>query len=151
MRSLINNWANTIAIVSSRFFPYSDISNSNFIFFNRGKFAQVRRITHKKTGVVFAAKSIKRRRPRFGDVTSEIFHEIRVLLLTIPCNRIVHLHEVFETRTEFILVLELYVNTTRAYSLIQFNLDLLSTERQAVNCSKFLTITSALRSRFVVV
>lgn len=76
-----------------------------FVF--RGKFAQVRRICHKETGVNYAAKSIKRRRPRCGDVTSEILHEIRVLLTSDPCNRVVDVHEVFETPTEFILVLEL--------------------------------------------
>lgn len=78
-----------------------------FIFVYRGKFAQVRRICHKETGINYAAKSIKRRRPRCGDVTSEIFHEIRVLLTSVSCNRVVDVHEVFETPTEFILVLEL--------------------------------------------
>lgn len=75
--------------------------------FCRGKFAQVRRICHKETGINYAAKSIKRRRPRCGDVTNEILHEIRVLLTADLCNRVVDVHEVFETPTEFILVLEL--------------------------------------------
>ncbi|XP_017479203.1 PREDICTED: serine/threonine-protein kinase 17A-like [Rhagoletis zephyria] len=75
--------------------------------FARGKFAQVRRICHKETGIHYAAKSIKRRRPRCGDVTSEILHEIRVLLTSEHCNRVIDVHEVFETPTEYILVLEL--------------------------------------------
>lgn len=74
---------------------------------NRGKFAQVRRISHKKSGTLYAAKTIKRRRPRYGDATDEIMHEIRVLMTADPCQFIVGLHEVFETRTEFVLVLEL--------------------------------------------
>lgn len=52
---------------------------------------------------------MRKRRPRSGDVTDEIRHEIRVLMISTlnECDRIVKLYEVYETRTEFILVLEL--------------------------------------------
>lgn len=82
----------------------------NILFFQfkfRGKFANVHRIRHKQTGQVYAAKFLKKRRLRFGNVTDEILHEIRVLLTASTCDRIVHLHQVFETANEYILVLEL--------------------------------------------
>lgn len=87
--------------------PITDYYDLEKDCFARGKFAQVRRISHKKSGTLYAAKTIKRRRPRYGDATDEIMHEIRVLMTADPCQFIVGLHEVFETRTEFVLVLEL--------------------------------------------
>lgn len=50
---------------------------------------------------------MKRRRLRHGDVTDEILHEIRVLLSAADSDRIVRLYEVFETRLDFTLILEL--------------------------------------------
>lgn len=47
--------------------------------FFRGKFATVRRASHKTTGIRYAAKFIKKRR-RAADQTKEIIHEIAVLL-----------------------------------------------------------------------
>ncbi|UXI22601.1 hypothetical protein NH340_JMT08544 [Sarcoptes scabiei] len=76
-------------------------------YFARGKFAHVRRIKHKKTGLHYAAKTIKKRRLRVGDVTDEIKHEIRVLISSENCPYIVKLQEVYETKTDFTLVLEL--------------------------------------------
>lgn len=72
----------------------------------RGKFAQVRRCIHRETSVVYAAKAIRKRR-RAADATHEIFHEIRVLLLNSQSERIVNLYEVFETPSEYILMLEM--------------------------------------------
>ncbi|KAH7639909.1 serine/threonine-protein kinase-like protein [Dermatophagoides farinae] len=75
--------------------------------FARGKFACVRRVKHRQTGRQYAAKIMKRRRLRHGDVTDEILHEIRVLLSAADSDRIVRLYEVFETRLDFTLILEL--------------------------------------------
>jgi len=41
------------------------------------------------------------------DVVQEILHEIRVLLISSPCNRIIQLFSVFETSNEYVLILEL--------------------------------------------
>nr|XP_027199733.1 death-associated protein kinase related-like [Dermatophagoides pteronyssinus] len=75
--------------------------------FARGKFACVRRVKHRQNGRQYAAKIMKRRRLRHGDVTDEILHEIRVLLSVADSERIVRLYEVYETRLDFTLVLEL--------------------------------------------
>ncbi|CAG2110704.1 unnamed protein product [Medioppia subpectinata] len=72
----------------------------------RGKFAQVRRCVHKETAKTYAAKTIKKRR-RATDVSHEILHEIRVLLTTNQSDRIVKLYEVYETASEFVLMLEM--------------------------------------------
>ncbi|KAI1279594.1 Serine/threonine-protein kinase 17A [Halotydeus destructor] len=74
--------------------------------FARGKFAQVKRCKQRNSNQEYAAKCIRRRR-RTNDVTHEILHEIRVLLLAAKCQRIIQLHEVYETPTEFILILEM--------------------------------------------
>jgi len=74
--------------------------------FARGKFAQVRRCVHKETNKTYAAKTIKKRR-RANDVSHEILHEILVLLTASQSERIVKLHEVYETATEFVLMLEM--------------------------------------------
>ena len=68
----------------------------------RGQFASVRKCTHKLTGQRFAAKVLRKRRR-----LTDIYHEIAVLDAFADCNRIIKLHEVFETATEIILVLEL--------------------------------------------
>ncbi|XP_037075055.1 serine/threonine-protein kinase 17B-like [Pollicipes pollicipes] len=70
--------------------------------FARGQFASVRKCTHKLTGQRFAAKVLRKRRR-----LTDIYHEIAVLDTFADCNRIVQLHEVYETNTEIILVLEL--------------------------------------------
>lgn len=74
--------------------------------FARGKFATVKHCTHKITRTSYAAKYIKKRR-RCQDVTHEILHEARVLLIASSNERIVQLHEIFEDRSEYILILEL--------------------------------------------
>ncbi len=72
----------------------------------RGKFAAVRKCTHKITGIDYAAKFIRKRR-RSMDQRNDILHEIAVLKLAQNCGHIVNIHEVYETPTEMALVLEL--------------------------------------------
>ena len=84
----------------------SDIYDVEFRPFARGKFAQVKRCKHRVSGVEYAAKHIRRRR-RSTDVSNEILHEIRVLMMSTKTNRIIQLHEVFATPTEYVLILEL--------------------------------------------
>ena len=74
--------------------------------FARGKFATVKHCLHRTSKTPFAAKCIKKRR-RCQDVSHEIFHEVRVLMLASSCPRIVQLYSVFETSNEFVLILEL--------------------------------------------
>lgn len=74
--------------------------------FARGKFAAVRKCTHKVTGIEYAAKFIRKRR-RSMDQRNDICHEIAVLKLAQNCGHIVNIHEVYETPTEMALVLEL--------------------------------------------
>lgn len=77
-----------------------------FTFLYRGKFATVRRAMHKKTGVKFAAKFLRRRR-RAQCTLKEIRHEIAILLLCADSEHIVKLHSVHETSSEMALLLEL--------------------------------------------
>lgn len=74
--------------------------------FARGKFATVKHCTDKLTRTSYAAKYIKKRR-RCQDVSHEILHEARVLIIASSNERIVQLHEIFEDKSEYILILEL--------------------------------------------
>jgi serine/threonine kinase 17 len=76
------------------------------VFVFRGKFAAVRKCTHKETGVEYAAKFIRKRR-RAMDQRQDIMHEVAVLKIAADSARIVQLHEVYETPTEMALILEL--------------------------------------------
>nr|CAD7395261.1 unnamed protein product [Timema cristinae] len=78
------------------------------VFCCRGKFAAVRKCTHKVTAVEYAAKFIRKRR-RAMDQRQDILHEVAVLQLVTSSARIVRLHEVYETGTEMALVLEMAV------------------------------------------
>ncbi|XP_042217534.1 microtubule-associated serine/threonine-protein kinase 2-like [Homarus americanus] len=71
----------------------------------QGKFAAVRRARHRSTGQVFAAKYVRRRR-RNVSLEGEARHEVAVLVLGRLDPHIVHLHHVYETRTEYIIILE---------------------------------------------
>ncbi|KAJ9575745.1 hypothetical protein L9F63_007391, partial [Diploptera punctata] len=71
-----------------------------------GKFAAVRKCTHKETGVEYAAKFIRKRR-RAMDQRQDILHEVAVLKIAATNSRIVQLHEVYETPTEMALILEM--------------------------------------------
>ncbi|XP_063160248.1 serine/threonine-protein kinase 17A [Candoia aspera] len=71
----------------------------------RGKFAVVKKCVKKETEKEFAAKFMRKRR-KGQDCRMEIIHEIAVLELA-QCNHwVINLHEVYETPTEIILVLE---------------------------------------------
>lgn len=76
----------------------------------RGKFAAVRRARHRATGQEYAAKYVRRRRPNLS-LEREARHEIAVLLLGLRLRdpHIVRLHQVYETRTEYIILLEFAV------------------------------------------
>ncbi|KAM4705661.1 serine/threonine-protein kinase 17A [Rhinophrynus dorsalis] len=71
----------------------------------RGKFAVVRKCVEKDTDKEFAAKIMRKRR-KGQDCRMEIIHEIAVLELARGSPWVIKLHEVYETATEMILVLE---------------------------------------------
>lgn len=78
---------------------------TKFLFNFRGKFAVVKKCIQKDTEKEFAAKFMRKRR-KGQDCRMEIIHEIAVLELA-QCNLwVINLHEVYETATEMILVLE---------------------------------------------
>lgn len=86
--------------------PITDVYHVEQTPFARGKFASVRKIRHLVSGVEYAAKFIRKRR-RAADTSREIQHEVAVLALCAGCERVVRLHEVYETRSEVAIVLEL--------------------------------------------
>ncbi|XP_032614141.1 serine/threonine-protein kinase 17A isoform X1 [Hylobates moloch] len=71
----------------------------------RGKFAVVRKCIKKDSGKEFAAKFMRKRR-KGQDCRVEIIHEIAVLELAQDNPWVINLHEVYETTSEMILVLE---------------------------------------------
>lgn len=66
----------------------------------------MRKARHLATGVEYAAKFIRKRR-RALDTVREIAHEVAVLLQCSKSTRVVTLHEVYDARTEMVLLLEL--------------------------------------------
>ncbi|XP_015819919.1 death-associated protein kinase 2 isoform X2 [Nothobranchius furzeri] len=74
-----------------------------------GQFAVVKRCKEKSTGTAFAAKFIKKRHSlisRRGVKREEIEREVKILQ-QIQHPNIVELHDVFENRTDVVLILEL--------------------------------------------
>ncbi|XP_048870458.1 serine/threonine-protein kinase 17A-like [Brienomyrus brachyistius] len=71
----------------------------------RGKFAVVKKCVEKSTGKEHAAKFLRKRR-KGQDCRSDIIHEIAVLEYAKSNPFVVSLHEVLETTSEMILVLE---------------------------------------------
>ncbi|XP_041103903.1 serine/threonine-protein kinase 17A-like [Polyodon spathula] len=71
----------------------------------RGKFAVVKKYVKKSTGKAYAAKCMRKRR-KGQDCRLEIIHEIAVLELAKSNCWVIDLHEVYETSSEMILVLE---------------------------------------------
>ena len=75
-----------------------------------GQFAVVKRCKHKESGVEYAAKFVIKRRPnsssRKGLFREKILQEVEILS-ELNHENIIHLHDVFETNTELILILEL--------------------------------------------
>ncbi|XP_029461931.1 serine/threonine-protein kinase 17B [Rhinatrema bivittatum] len=96
----------------------------------RGKFAVVRKCVEKSTGQEYAAKFLKKRR-RGQDCRAEIIHEIAVLELTKSSSRIAYLHEVYETMSEIILVLE-YAAGGEIFSLCVGDQDETFTEKDVI-------------------
>ncbi|XP_015605477.1 serine/threonine-protein kinase 17B [Cephus cinctus] len=74
--------------------------------FARGKYATVRRCRERASGRQWAAKFLRKRR-RAQELRAEALHEVAVLDAAAHCPRLVKLHQVFETNTEMVLVLEL--------------------------------------------
>jgi len=75
----------------------------------------VRRCRHKKTARQFAAKSIRKRRSsssRRGAHIDDIQREVS-LLTELDHDNIVRLYEVYETKNDVTLILELYVLPSR--------------------------------------
>lgn len=71
----------------------------------RGRFAVVRRCEHRATKQHFAAKFIRKR--KLGrDCKEDIMKEIKILEMSTDHPRLIGLHEVYETATDVILVLE---------------------------------------------
>jgi len=89
-------------------FSYSDVKINVFFlyFFLRGKYATVRRCRERSSGRQWAAKFLRKRR-RAQELRAEALHEVAVLDAAAHCSRLVSLHQVFETNTEMVLVLEL--------------------------------------------
>ncbi|XP_074835060.1 serine/threonine-protein kinase 17A-like [Carettochelys insculpta] len=71
----------------------------------RGKFAVVKKCRERATGREFAAKFLRKRR-KGEDCRADIVNEIAVLEMASCCPHVVGLHEVYETPTEMVLVLE---------------------------------------------
>uniref|UniRef100_A0A3P8WHP7 non-specific serine/threonine protein kinase n=1 Tax=Cynoglossus semilaevis TaxID=244447 RepID=A0A3P8WHP7_CYNSE len=71
----------------------------------RGKFAVVKKCIEKATGKQYAAKFLRKRR-KGEDCRMDILNEISVLETAKANPYVVALHEVYETNTEIILVLE---------------------------------------------
>ncbi|ETN85520.1 kinase domain protein [Necator americanus] len=75
-----------------------------------GQFAVVRKVVKKATGEEFAAKFIKKRRyatSRRGVTRANIEREVSVLRTVGGHSNVIELHEVYETPSDVILVLEL--------------------------------------------
>lgn len=85
---------------------YYNIFFNAFRSFRRGKYAAVRRCRERSSGRQWAAKFLRKRR-RAQELRAEALHEVAVLDAAASCSRLVSLHEVFETNTEMVLVLEL--------------------------------------------
>ena len=80
-----------------------------FIF--RGQYAVVKRCREKASQKEYAAKFVRKRR-KGKDCRAEVWHEVEILSATNYPNQhpqIITLYDVFETRSEIILILELWV------------------------------------------
>ncbi|XP_034937556.1 probable serine/threonine-protein kinase MARK-A [Chelonus insularis] len=73
--------------------------------FASGQWTKVYRCQSKSTGIQYAAKYSSK--ARFNvDCSTELHHEIALLSLCSQSPRVVHLHDVYETSKEIILVME---------------------------------------------
>ena len=74
-----------------------------------GQFSEVKKVTDVKTGKDFAGKFVKKRRnaaSRRGAKKEDIDREINILN-EMSHQNVISLHEVFESKTEVVLILEL--------------------------------------------
>lgn len=79
------------------------------LYTHRGKFAIVKKCTEKCSGTQFAAKVLKKRR-RGKSCREDILVEIDIMRQANEARehpRIIKLHEVFESSSEFYIILEL--------------------------------------------
>ncbi|PSN41146.1 Death-associated protein kinase 1 [Blattella germanica] len=72
----------------------------------KGQFAVVRRCVEKSSGLQYAAKFMRKRRVHRGVPAEDIHREVN-LLQQLNHPNIVKLHQVFDSRQEVVLVLEL--------------------------------------------
>ncbi len=82
-----------------------------FIYFSHfsGQFSEVKKVTHVNTGKDYAGKFVKKRRnaaSRRGAKREDIVREINILN-EMSHQNVISLHEVFESKTEVVLILEL--------------------------------------------
>lgn len=81
-----------------------------FVYYS-GQFAVVRKIVEKETGDEFAAKYVRKKRTkasRNGMSREDIKREIEILRM-VDNEKIIKVHDVYETDKEMILVMELWV------------------------------------------
>lgn len=76
-----------------------------FLSARRGKFAVVKKCMENATGKEYAAKFLRKRR-KGQDCRMDIINEIAILEIAKSNSHVVDLHEVYETTSEIILVLE---------------------------------------------
>ena len=79
-----------------------------------GQFSEVKKVTDVKTGKDYAGKFVKKRRnaaSRRGAKREDIVREINILN-EMSHQNVISLHEVFESKTEVVLILELWVSKT---------------------------------------
>lgn len=65
----------------------------------------MKKCVDKSTGQQYAAKCIRKRRHN-RDCTPDILHEIAVLEMGTDHPHLIKLHKVYETTSEFVLILE---------------------------------------------
>lgn len=97
--------------ITRLFFSWSGFERSKYFTF-RGQYAVVKQCKEKSTEKEFAAKFVRKRR-KGKDCRAEVWHEVEVLSATnnpYQHPQIITLYDVFETRSEIILILELWVN-----------------------------------------
>ena len=72
----------------------------------RGKFAVVKKCTDKRTGCVYAAKFLRKRR-RAVSCREEIIIEIDIMRQAVSHPGVVQLQEVYESQREIVIILEM--------------------------------------------
>ncbi|XP_078113152.1 death-associated protein kinase 2 isoform X3 [Sander vitreus] len=108
----ISVWPVIICVLSLCLLQQCLIMQRDYVALNNlqsGQFAIVKRCIEKSTGVEYAAKFIKKRQSRAsrrGVRREEIEREVDILQ-QLQHNNIVELHDVYENRTDVVLILEL--------------------------------------------